>query len=203
MSRIVFIVIAAVVVVVAATAGRYMMMPGGEGGGDGAQSQATRVQVGGPFTLTDHTGKRVSEKDFAGKYMLMYFGYTYCPDVCPTSLSVMAEALDQLSPEQLAKVVPIFVTVDPERDTPEVMASYVPHFYATMVGLTGSQDEVKAAARAYKAFYAKVNADAPDGNYTMDHSSITYLMGPDGLYVTHFNHGTEAAKMAARLKELL
>jgi protein SCO1/2 len=199
MSRIVFIVLAAAFVVIAATVGRYWMTSGGDGG----HSQSAGVQIGGPFTLTDHTGKRVSEKDFAGKYMLMYFGYTYCPDVCPTSLSVMAEALDQLSPEELAKVVPVFVTVDPERDTPEVMASYVPHFHSSMIGLTGSMDEVKAAARAYKAFYAKVNADDPDGNYTMDHSSITYLMGPDGLYVTHFNHGTEADKMAARLKELL
>lgn len=197
MSRIAFIVIAAALVVAAATVGRYMMT------GGGSQSQAMRVQIGGPFTLTDHTGKRVTEQDFAGKYMLIYFGYTFCPDVCPTSLSVMAEALDQLSPEELAKVVPVFVTVDPERDTPEVMASYVPHFHAKLVGLTGSVDEVKAAARGYKAFYAKVNADDPDGNYTMDHSSITYLMGPDGVYVTHFNHGTEAAKMAARLKELL
>ena len=199
MPRIFFIILAAVLVVIAATAGRYMML----GGSDGGPSQAARVNIGGPFTLTDHTGKRVTEKDFQGQYMLVYFGYTFCPDVCPTSLSIMAEALDMLSEEELAKITPVFVTVDPERDTQEAMAAYVPHFHDKLVGLTGSVDEVKAAARAYKAYYAKVNVDDPDGNYLMDHSSITYLMGPDGQYVAHFNHGTEPDKMAARLKEIL
>lgn len=200
MSRIVFIALAAVLVVIAATVGRTMMTGGDTSQG---QPQAMKVNIGGPFALTDQTGKRVTDQDFAGKYRLMYFGYTFCPDVCPTSLSIMAEALDQLSPEQQAKLVPIFVTVDPERDTPEVLASYVPNFRPDMVGLTGSPDEIKAVARTFKAFYAKVNADDPDGNYTMDHSSTTYLMGPDGVFVTHFNHGTDANTMAARLKEIL
>lgn len=199
MSRVIFIAIAAVAVVIAATAGRYMML----GGGKSDQEQAIRATIGGPFTLTDGTGKRVTDKDFQGKYMLIYFGYTFCPDVCPTSLSIVADALDALTPEQLANVTPVFVTVDPERDTPEVMAAYVPNFHKNLVGLTGTQDEVKAAARGYKAYYAKVNEDDPDGNYTMDHSSITYLMGPDGVYVTHFNHGTPPEKMAARLAEIL
>lgn len=199
MPRIVFIIIAAVFVVIAATAGRSWMMDNGEVD----QKQAMRVTIGGPFTLTDHTGKRVTDKDFQGKYMLVYFGYTFCPDVCPTSLSIVGDALDQLSAEELAKVTPVFISVDPERDTPEMMASYVPNFHDKMVGLSGSLDEVKAVARAYKAYYGKVNADDPDGNYTMDHSSITYLMGPDGLYVAHFNHGTEPDVMAARLKEIL
>ena len=199
MSRIIFIVIAAVIVVVAATAGRYMMV----GNADNVPGQAIRVKIGGPFTLTDHTGKRVTEKEYAGKYMLVYFGYTYCPDVCPTSLSIMADALDELSAEELAKVVPIFVSVDTDRDTPEVLASYVPNFHPKMVGLTGSADDVKAVARAYKAYFTKVNVDDPDGNYTMDHSSTTYVMGPDGQYVAHFNHGTDSAVMAAGLKEIL
>lgn len=199
MPRIVFIIIAAVSVVVAATAGRFWMMERDAS----TPGQAMRVNIGGPFSLVDHTGKAVTEKDYAGKYMLVYFGYTYCPDVCPTSLSIMAEALDQLSADELAKVVPIFITVDPERDTAEVMASYVPNFHDKLVGLTGTTDQVKAAARAYKAYFAKVNEDDPDGNYTMDHSSTTYVMGPDGLYTAHFNHGTEAAIMAARLKEIL
>lgn len=199
MQRIVFILVAAVAVVIAATAGRYFML----GANDTGQPQAMRVNVGGPFSLIDHTGKQVTEKDFAGGYMLVYFGYTFCPDVCPTSLSIMADALEQLDADELAKVTPIFISVDTDRDTPEVLASYVPHFHEKLVGMTGSADDVKAAARAYKAFYAKVNADDPDGNYTMDHSSITYLMGPDGEYVAHFSHGTEADAMAKRLKELL
>ena len=199
MSRVIFVVLAAVAVVIAITAGRYWLIEGG----DTSQPQAMRVNIGGPFTLTDHTGKRVTEKGFEGQYMLVYFGYTFCPDVCPTSLSIMAEALDQLSAEELAKVTPVFITVDPERDNQEVMASYVPHFHDKLVGLTGSLAEVKAVSRAYKAYYAKVNADDPDGDYAMDHSSITYLMGPDGKYVTHFNHGTPSADMAARLAEIL
>lgn len=196
MPRIAFVVLAAIAVVAAMTAGRFMMA-------DDSQSQASRVNIGGPFTLTDHTGKRVTQKDFEGKYMLIYFGYTFCPDVCPTSLSIMSEALDMLSPEQLAKVTPVFVSVDSDRDTPEVLASYVPHFHEKMVGLSGSKAEIKTVTRAYKSYFAKVNEDDPDGNYTMDHSSVTYLMGPDGAYVAHFSHGTKSDKMAARLQEIL
>ena len=196
MPRIAFVILAAIAVVVAMIAGRFMV-------GDDSQSQASRVNIGGPFTLNDHTGKRVTQKDFEGKYMLIYFGYTFCPDVCPTSLSIMSEALDMLSPEQLAKVTPVFVSVDSDRDTPEVLASYVPHFHDNMVGLSGSKAEIKAVTRAYKSYFAKVNEDDPDGNYTMDHSSVTYLMGPDGAYVAHFSHGTKSDKMAARLQEIL
>lgn len=199
MRRIVFIAIAALAVVALATAGRYMLMNGHES----ASQPGGTVNIGGPFTLTDHTGKRVTEKDFQGKYMLVYFGYTFCPDVCPTSLINVTNALEMLSPEELDKVVPVFVTVDPERDTVEKMADFVASFHPKLVGLTGSLDEVKDAARAYKAYYAKTNADDPDGNYLMDHSSITYMMGPDGKYVTHFNHGTTAEKMAGRLAEIL
>lgn len=199
MPRILFIVFAAVVVVIAASAGRYLLL----GDKPVDQQQAMKVSIGGPFALTDQTGKRVTQADYEGKYMLVYFGYTFCPDVCPTSLSIMADALDRLTPEQLDKLVPIFVTVDPERDTVEKMAAYVPNFHEKLQGLTGSVDEVKAAARAYKAYFAKVNEDDPDGNYLMDHSSTTYLMGPDGAFVTHFNHGTPSDKMAARLAEIL
>lgn len=197
MQRIVFIAIAAIVVVIATTAGRYLMMGGGE------TRQAGGVNIGGPFTLTDHTGKRVTDQDFRGKYMLVYFGYTFCPDVCPTALSTMGDALDRLSPEELDKLVPIFVSVDHERDTVEALASYVPNFHDKLIGMTGTAEEIKSTARVYKAYYAKVNEDDPDGNYLMDHSSITYLMGPDGQYVTHFNHGTAPDKMAARLAEIL
>ena len=195
MPRILLVVLAAIVVVVIATIGRNHML--------GGSDQASGPNIGGPFTLTDHTGKTVTDQDFRGKYILIYFGYTFCPDVCPTSLSTMGEALDRLSPEELDKLVPIFVSVDPERDTIEVLASYVPNFHDKLIGMTGTPEQIKAAARAYKAYYAKVNEDDPDGNYLMDHSSITYLMGPDGKYVTHFNHGTAAEKMAARLSEIL
>lgn len=199
MKRIIFIAIAALGFVVAATVGRYYLM----GPHDGEAGSARTVGIGGPFELTDHTGKAVTDKDFRGKYMLVYFGYTYCPDVCPTSLGIVADALDQLTPTQLDKVVPVFITVDPERDTVQAIADFVPHFHDKLVGLTGTLEQTKAVARAYKAYFAKVNEDDPDGNYLMDHSSFTYLMGPDGKYVAHFSHGTTPDAMAKRLAEIL
>jgi len=199
MKRIIFIAIAALGFVVVATVGRYYLM----GGHDGEAGSARTVSIGGPFELTDNTGKVVTDKDYRGKYMLVYFGYTYCPDVCPTSLSIISQALDQLTPEQLDKVLPIFITVDPERDTVEAMADFVPNFHDKLIGLTGTIEQTKAVARAYKAYYAKVDEDDPDGNYLMDHSSFTYLMGPDGKYVAHFSHGTTPEVMAKRLAEIL
>ena len=115
--------------------------------------------VGGPFTLTDQDGKKVSEKDFLGKYMLVFFGYTYCPDICPTELQVMTAALDSMGPEA-EKIQPVFVSVDPERDTPEVLKSYVENFGPRLVGLTGTPEEIAAVAKAYRVYYAK--AGKPD-----------------------------------------
>jgi len=199
MKRIVVIAIVALGFVVAATLGRYYMVGMNGEGASGTRS----VSIGGPFELTDQTGKTVTDQDFRGKYMLIYFGYTFCPDVCPTSLGIISDALDQLTPAQLDKVVPIFISVDPERDTPEALADFVPNFHDKLIGLTGTPAQIKAAARAYRAYFAKVNEDDPDGNYLMDHSSITYLMGPDGKYVTHFSHGTPPDAMAKRLAEIL
>jgi len=199
MKRIVFIAIAALAVVVAATAGRFYLT-GMHGDGSGGRAKVT---IGGPFQLIDHTGKAVTDADFRGKYTLIYFGYTYCPDVCPTSLSIMADALDMLDADDLDKLVPIFISVDPDRDTPAALADFVPHFHDKMIGMTGTHEQVKAAARAFKSYYAKVNEDDPDGNYLMDHSSITYLMGPDGLYAAHFSHGTPPETMAKRLADIL
>lgn len=199
MKRIVFIAIAALSVVVVATLGRFYLA-----GMNATTSQSVgKASIGGPFQLTDHTGKTVTDKDYRGKYMLIYFGYTFCPDVCPTSLGIMGDALDMLNPKQLDQIVPIFVSVDPDRDTPEVLADYVPNFHDKIIGMTGTHEQVKAAARAYKAFYAKVNEDDPDGNYLMDHSSITYLMGPDGQYAKIFSHATPAEQIVKGLAEFL
>jgi len=198
MSRIFFIALAAVVFVGAVIGGKAFFL------NDPSRIKTVgTVNIGGPFSLVDHTGKAVTEKDYAGKYMLIYFGYTFCPDVCPTSLSIMGEALDMLTPEQLDNVVPIFVTVDPERDTSEVLAGYVPHFHEKMVGLTGAMKDIKAAAKVFKVFFAKANEDDPDGIYTMDHGSTTYLMGPEGTYAAHFSHGTPSKMMADKLAEFL
>ncbi len=160
-----------------------------------------KAAIGGAFTLVDQNGETVTQDDFKGRYMLIYFGYTFCPDVCPTSLSVMADAIDMIG-DKAAGLVPIFVTVDPARDTPEQMKMYVAYFHPALVGLTGSEDQVAAAAAAYKVYFARAGDDGGE-EYLMDHSSITYLMGPDGEFISHFSHGVGAEEMAKRLMELL
>jgi protein SCO1/2 len=142
------------------------------------------LALGGPFSLVDQTGKPVTESDFAGRFLLVYFGFTYCPDVCPTELGTIAAAVDALE-EQGAQVTPMLITIDPERDTPEALADYVSRFHPRMVGLTGTPEQVAAAARAYRVFYAK--AQRPEmSSYLMDHSSFIYLVGPDGRVRTLF-----------------
>lgn len=167
--------------------------------GGGAGPTMTQVSgkplIGGPFRLIDHTGKPVTEKDFLGRYTLVFFGYTYCPDVCPAELQVMTAAMEQLG-EKSEKVTPVFITIDPKRDTVEQMASYVSHFHKRLVGLTGSHEEVRAAAKAYRVYYARAKDDGSSADYLMDHSSVVYLMGPDGEYATHFSYGTPPDKMA-------
>jgi cytochrome oxidase Cu insertion factor (SCO1/SenC/PrrC family) len=164
---------------------------------------APEVKIGGPFTLTDHTGRPVTEKDFQGKAMLIFFGYTYCPDVCPTSLTEISAAMDKLGP--LAdKVVPILVSIDPERDTPEVLKDYVAHFHPSIVGLTGTPEQIKQTAKVYRVYYAKVPDKGGDKDaYLMDHSSVIYLMGPNGKFLAHFSTQTDAETMAAKIKSLL
>ena len=157
--------------------------------------------VGGPFTLINQDGQTVTDKDFSGKYMLIFFGYTYCPDVCPTELQVMTQALVTMG-ERAASIRPLFITIDPERDTPEVMKSYVENFGGNLIGLTGSAEQIAAVAKAYRVYYKRAgSADASD--YLMDHSSIIYLMGPDGRFVKHMPYTTDATKLAADLKETL
>lgn len=160
---------------------------------------ADAVAIGGPFRLTNQYGERVTPQDFAGKYMLIYFGYTYCPDICPMTLANMALALDQLPKEVAEKVVPIFITVDPERDTVEQLSQYAPLFHPRLVALTGTDAEVKAAARAYRVYFKKVE-EGGGGDYLMDHSSFVYLMGPDGGYADHFSHSATPDEMAAALE---
>lgn len=164
---------------------------------------ASVAAIGGPFALVDHNGRPVTEETFRGKFMLIYFGFTYCPDVCPTSLTNVGEALDLLGKDG-EKIVPILITVDPERDKPEDLKEYVVHFHPRMVGLTGTPEQVAKAAKAYRVYFAKaLPKGAPPDEYTMDHTSITYLMGPDGKFLTHFSHGTEPAAMAERIRKFL
>jgi protein SCO1/2 len=158
--------------------------------------------VGGPFTLIDHTGKRVTDQDFRGKFLLVFFGFTNCPDVCPTALLVMAAALDKLGPNA-ARITPVLISVDPAHDTPAVLATYVASFHPRLVGLTGSQAEIDAVAKAYRVYVKKVPDPKSTAGYTIDHSSIIYVMGPDGAYRSHFTHATSPEVMAERLSGLL
>ena len=161
-----------------------------------------KALVGGPFTLTDHTGRRVTEKDFLGHPLLIFFGFTNCPDICPSGLQVMSAALDKLG-EKGAKVTPIFITLDAERDTPEKLAAYVKSFHPRLVGLTGSEAELAAAAKAYRVYAQKVSDDATPGSYTYDHAAIIYLMGADGAFVTHIPHTTNVEQVVSILNKSL
>lgn len=169
------------------------------GGGTRTVGQAL---VGGPFTLTAHTGQRVSDSDYRGKFMLVFFGFTYCPDVCPTALQTVAAALEQLG-AKADRVVPLFITVDPERDTPEQLAQYVASFSPRFVGLTGSRAEIDTVLKEYRVYAQKVEDPKSTAGYTMNHSSIIYVMGPDGSYRSHLTHATSADVIVERLSKLL
>lgn len=168
-----------------------------------ASKQTAVASIGGPFTLTDHNGRKVTEQDFRGKFLLVMFGYTYCPDICPTMLSTMSDAMDLLGIEA-GRVTPIFITIDPERDTAEHLKEYVTYFHPSLMALTGTAAEIKSVAKAYRVYYAKATENKDDAeDYLMDHSSISYLMGPDGKFIAHFSHGTEAGAIAQRINENL
>jgi protein SCO1 len=161
-----------------------------------------KALIGGPFELVAHDGRKVTQADFAGKHMLVFFGFTNCPDVCPAKLNTISIALEDLGP-LAEQVTPVFITVDPERDTPERMAEYVSNFSAGIVGLTGTPGQIKQAAKAYRVYYAKVEMENSASGYTMDHSAFTYLMDENGEYVTHFAYGTSPAKITKRLRQEL
>jgi protein SCO1/2 len=159
-----------------------------------------RGTVGGPFTLTDQTGKKRSDSDFRGKLMIVYFGYTFCPDVCPADLMAITQALDALGPAAEG-IQPIFITIDPERDT-KVLGEYLAAFYKSFIGLTGTPEEVRKVADAYKAFYAKL-PPGRDGEYAIDHTGTIYLMGRDGEYLGFMPPQTDPEKLTEILRKYL
>jgi len=161
---------------------------------------STNPAIGGSFALTDQNGQTVKDSDFRGKLMLVYFGYTFCPDVCPTTLSQVAQVMKTLTPEQQAQIVPIFITVDPERDTVEQMGSYVASFSPALIGLTGSLDQIKAVAKQYHVFFRKAGTGEA---YGVDHSSILYLMGKDGRFLRHFDGNASNQDIASGLQQAL
>lgn len=174
---------------------------GNEQAAGNAQGPLAGARIGGPFTLTNQGGQRVTDKDFAGKYRIVYFGYSYCPDVCPVDLQLLMQGLrlfERQDAAAAAKVQPIFITVDPARDTPEVLKTYVAAFHPRLVGLTGSEQEIAAAAKAYAVYYRKAeNAGASE--YLMDHSRQTYLMGPDGKPIALLPQDETPQAVAAEL----
>lgn len=159
--------------------------------------------VGGPFTLVDsNTGHMVTDRDFRGKYLLVYFGYTYCPDVCPTTLNAVARGLDRLG-KKADDLQPVFITVDPQRDTPAVMKQYTAAFTPRLVGLTGTPTQIAAVAKEYHVYYARHQTGPGPNDYSMDHSSILYLMGPDGRFIAPIRADASGAEIATELAKLM
>lgn len=154
-------------------------------------------EIGGPFALTDGAGHRVNDASYRGSWRLVYFGYTHCPDACPTTLSTLGAALDKLPADRRAHVRVLFVTVDPARDPPAVVGAYAAAFGREFVGLTGSQAELAPVEAEYHVYAQR--HDLKGGDYAMDHSSIIYVMGPDGAFVGLLDDGLSAAEMAKRL----
>jgi protein SCO1/2 len=155
-----------------------------------------QAQIGGPFSLIDPAGRPVTDRDFRGRFMLVYFGYTHCPDVCPTTLGKVAAALPLLGPAA-DKVQPIFVTVDPEHDTPGVMGRYAGQFSPRILGLTGSPAQIAQAEKAYRVYAALQRTGPGQAAYMMNHTSILYLMGPDGQFVAPVRADGGAPQVAA------
>ncbi len=169
----------------------------------GAVVATAGAAIGGPLTLTDSGGKRVTDADFRGRYVLIYFGYTFCPDVCPTELQAMGRALDLLGPAG-EKIVPVFISVDPARDTPETLGKYVRAFHPRMIGLSGSDDDIARAAKAFRVYYRLGRPSAPGAkDYLVDHTSFIYLMGPDGKLAVLLRGGAGAEAIAQGIRSVL
>ena len=166
-------------------------------------NQATpSFSLDGGFNLVDETGQLVTQDNYTGKFRLVYFGFTFCPDVCPTQLEAVSRALDiaKISPDWLTT---LFITLDPERDRPEDMAIYTDNFHKNIIGLTGSLDQIHQAAKAYKVYFQKVSDTETTGGYTVDHSSIVFLMGPDNDYRQHFTHRDSAEDIAEKITTII
>lgn len=162
-----------------------------------------QLDVGGPFRLTDQNGQPRSDTDFRGKYMLIYFGYSFCPDVCPTTLAVMSEALSKMGSDA-KRIVPVFITTDPERDTPKVLKDYMAAFGPEFVGLTGSVAEIREVEKKFRVYAKKQpleSQNAKPAGYGVDHSNVLYLVGPDGKTVSYYTEAMPPDELAKDLKK--
>jgi len=174
--------------------------------GDNSKVKSTIIagapQIGGAFSLVNNKGENVTEKDFQGKLMLVFFGYTNCPDVCPTEMSVFANVMQELGDEG-KDVTPVFITVDPDRDTVEVVDEFVQAFDASIVGLTGTPEQINAVKKGYRIYGHAVDKEKDPEFYLVDHTSFTYLMDRQGKLYTAFSYGTSAEKIIKAIKEIL
>lgn len=168
-----------------------------------AQPPLAGATIGGDFLLTDQDGQKRSFKEFDGSYRIVYFGYTYCPDICPTSLAATAEGLKQLTPEELAKVAMIFISVDPKRDTPARLKEYAEFFHPAIVGATGTAEAIAEVAKRYGVFYAEQKVDTAGGGYVVDHSSDTFVVAPDGQLVAKIAHATPPDQVVVAIRKHL
>ena len=180
---------------VAGAGGWYLVQRAGDGFADCRGGQVAGGAIGGAFSLIDQTGAAVTDADLFRKPALVYFGYATCPDVCPFDNARNAEAVDILE-ERGIDVTPVFITIDPERDTPEVLADYTANLHPAMIGLTGTPEQIAVAAKAYKAVYRKQPSE--DGYYLVDHTTFTYLMLPGGAFADFFRNDVPAEEMADR-----
>ncbi len=192
-NRTVYGIIGLLVAVILLAAGGYLFLTG---------TQPAALTVGGPFSLIDGDGHPVTDQTWHGKYMLVYFGYTFCPDVCPTTLTNLAGALAKLGP-RADQLQPLFITVDPKRDTPEVVKRYAAAFDPRIIGLTGSDAQIAAAAKAYRVYYAVHRTGPGPDDYSMDHSSVLYLMGKDGKFIAPLRADQSGDQLAATLTRLM
>jgi len=159
--------------------------------------------IGGAFSLLNQKAESVTEKSILGQYTLIFFGYTFCPDVCPTVLQSISASLDLLD-KGTVNIFPIFITIDPERDTPDILKSYLKSFHPLITGLTGSPEQVKVVTKAYGVYYAKSKNNGDSKNdYLMDHSGGIYLMGPDGMFITKLSHSSTPEEIAKKIKKHL
>lgn len=159
-------------------------------------------QIGGDFEMIDQDGNAFTQEKLVGKHSLIFFGFTHCPDICPTGLTLLTDVKNRLTPDQQARLQTIFVTIDPERDTAPVLKQYLSHFDTEIVGLTGSKQQLKKMADAYLVYYAR-NPDSDPNFYLMDHSAYVYVMDENGNFITHFAHHEAAEKMAASISNIL
>lgn len=200
--RIPFLLLAGGLLLLCLFGGALLWQARGGSAGGADRPPLAGADIGGPFALVDEDGRAVTDKDFAGKWRLIYFGYTFCPDVCPTDMQALAQgfrAFEAAAPDRAATVQPIFVTIDPARDTPAVVKTFTDAFHPRFLGLTGSPAQVDTALKAYRVYANRGEGDAE--NYLMDHSAIAYLMGPDGAPVSFVSQGVKPSEVTAELSK--